>query len=211
MCKIKNLVSNYNSDTNLEETLKKIFIEIKKLEDDYSDEGMIAWENLIKWKNKYVKKISKIKDYLEIATQTNGEGTIKFIESYINSNGLKFEEIEINKFDKKRKTDVGTIDLIGHTKNEKYIIEVKNCPAKSDVIGQVLGYWQYLKEADNREYTVIIIAPSFTNKYKYAIKAIKGINIGFYKFYCSFPIGLGSNLKIILYFKGSFLFSKSMD
>lgn len=177
MYKIDNLVSNYNSGTNLIETLKKILIEIKKLEDDYSDEGMIAWKNLIKWKNKYIKKINKIKGYFETATQTNGEGIIKFIESYINSNGLKFEGIEINKFDKKRKTDVGIIDLIGHTKNEKYIIEVKNCPAKSDVIGQVLGYWQYLKEADNKEYTIIIIAPSFTNKYKYAIKAIKGINI----------------------------------
>ncbi|MBA7588531.1 hypothetical protein ES708_30590 [subsurface metagenome] len=171
MYKIKNLVSNYNSGTNLIETLKKIFIEIKKLEDDYSDEGMIAWKNLIKWKNKYIKKINKIKGYLETATQTNGEGIIKFIESYIASNGLKFEGIEINKFYKKRKTDVGIIDLIGHTKNEKYIIEVKNCPAKSDVIGQVLGYWQYLKEADNKEYTIIIIAPSFTNKYQYTIKA----------------------------------------
>lgn len=174
MYKIKNLVSNYESDTNLEETLKKIVIELKKVKYDYSD---IPYRNLMKWKNKYVKKISKIKGYFETATQTNGKGIIKFIESYINSNGLKFEGIEINKFDKKRKTDVGIIDLIGHTKNEKYIIEIKNCPAKSDVIGQVLGYWQYLKEADNREYTVIIIAPSFTNKYKYAIKAIKGINI----------------------------------
>jgi len=172
MYSIDNLVSNYESGINLEETLEKILIEIEKAKNDYSDRGDVVYRNLTRWRNKYLKKINKIKGYFD-----NTKGIIKLIESFIISNGLKFEDIEINKFDKQIETDVGTIDLIGYAKDKKYIIEIKNCPTKSDVIGQVLGYWQYLKEADNEEYTVIIIAPSFTNKYKYAIKAINGINI----------------------------------
>jgi len=174
MYSIDNLVSNYNSGINLEETLEKILIEIKKAEKSGNE---VVYRNLIAWKEKYIKKIKKIKRYLEAAVRGGEEGTIIVIKSYLVLNGLKFERTEINKFDKKIKTDVGTIDLIGYTENEKYIIEIKNCPAKPDVIGQILGYWQYLKEAENKEYSIIIIAPSFTNKYKYALKAIKGIDI----------------------------------
>lgn len=179
MYKIDNLVSNYNSGLNLKETLEKILIEIKKEEENPTFGSDNVYRNLIKWRNKYINKINKIKGTFETETWVNdkGEATTEFVKSYIVINGLKFDGIEIKKFDKKRITEVGNIDLIGYTENEKYIIEIKNCPAKSDVIGQILGYWQFLKEADNKEYSIIVIAPSFTNKYKYAFKAIKGINI----------------------------------
>jgi len=160
---LKNLQRNYDLNIDLKETLSEI---LQRLE--VESYGLVR-RNLKLWKKKYIDKIN--------ATENISMKTESAIEGYIYNMGLKIEDINIVNFKRQVPTEIGFIDLVGVTENEKYIIEIKITPAKSSVLGQTLSYWQYMKETEGKNYPIIIIAPSYTKQYHYGLKAIRGIKI----------------------------------
>ena len=181
---VKDLVKNYESSIKLENTLKKINNQIRKQSNPYIKFNLQAWARKYRYR---IKRIEKAKVFNKLSSKIGNSkkyfsisGVIKekYIEDYIYKNGLKFNDIEINKFESQKTIGnvgaiVGTVDLFGITDKQKYIIEVKSYSARANVLGQVIGYWQYFKVKDNKNYSIIIIAPSYSKQYKLALGFIR--------------------------------------
>lgn len=161
--------------------LRQTLCEITKQLEHVSDYRLRS--NLIAWQRKFAKKINDIEEP-NIRNLFNDKNCITeaFLEDYIYKMGFFIEGMSLIIFERQVKTAIGVIDLIGITDKNKYIIELKSTPAKSYVIGQTIAYWQYLKETENKDYPIIIIAPSYTRQYYYALKAIKDIRISSYRY-----------------------------
>ena len=179
---MKDLVKNYEGSIKLKPTLRKINNQIRKQSNPYIKYNFQQWARKYRYKikrteqSKIFNKKKVINGYLNEGKNIRGEEYIKekFIEEYIYKNGIKFNDTEINKFEHQKPIeDIGTIDLFGITDKQKYIIEVKSYPARANVLGQVIGYWQYFKVKDNKNYSIIIIAPSYSQQYRLALEFIR--------------------------------------
>lgn len=189
---IDNLQRYLGEGINLREKLQEIIIKIDETTD------FTIKKNLQAWKAKYIKRINDTQ-YFNTDMYVNVHNKVNelFVENYIATLGLHFENIDIKKFERQKiisigkiagKTigkTIGKIDLLGYQDGRKIIIEIKGYEARSSVIGQVLAYWQYYKEIEGDDCPVIIIAPGFTEQYRFAFNSIGNINIRslVYRFY----------------------------
>jgi hypothetical protein len=163
---IENLVKNYDECIDLKITLCKILEEINNTQEKYKRKSLISW------KRKYLRRINEIENPEAIKYMAkNCRPTEEFIENYLYSVGFNFNEYNITKFLRQYEIPIGRLDLLGITDSKEVIIEIKARPAKAAVIGQVLSYWQYFKEHYNKDNDIIVIAPSYTEQYRYALKA----------------------------------------
>jgi len=77
-------------------------------------------------------------------------------------------------------TDVGEIDILALDKEDNFVvIELKVGKAKDSVMGQLLGYMQYVREnlAKGKKVRGIIIAEDFDDRVLYAIRALPNVAI----------------------------------
>ncbi len=169
---IENLVKNYEENVNLKVTLIEI---LRRLETEYDP---YVRKNLNSWKNKYMRRINQMENP-DITNSLNDRWKVteEFVENYIFTTGLFLKDIIITKFLRQKNIGIGVVDLLGITETEEVVIEIKGVPAKSSAIGQVLAYWQYFKEIENKNNKILVIAPSFTEQYFYTHRAVSEIRI----------------------------------
>jgi len=168
---IKNLYRNFNEGIFLEETLKKLEEELKKIPDNKSNK--IIRNNLTGWIKRYKQRISIPEKYEKYYTSKGLNIPEKLIQNYIYKNGIKLSFGELKKFEKEKEISIGRIDLLGIDNNHKYIIEVKKGSVRAKIFGQVLSYYQALKEEENLDCPIIIVGNSFTEQYFIVERALR--------------------------------------